>query len=163
LRGRLGKFGLRLAEDKTRNIRFTRFRKEATAYFEFLGFEFRWAVDRKGRDLIKRRTSRTRFRKNLRAFKEWIQENRNWRLRKLFKRLNAKLRGYYNYYGIIGNARSLKEFFLQAGKILYEWLNRRSQKRSLECHGFKQVCEHYRVEMPRITEKRNYQFQLDLS
>jgi group II intron reverse transcriptase/maturase len=163
LRGRLGKFGLKLAEDKTRIIRFTRFRKEERAHFEFLGFEFRWAVDRKGRDLIKRRTSRTRFRKSLRAFKEWIQENRHWRLRKLFKRLNAKLRGYYNYYGIIGNARSLKEFFLQAWKILYKWLNRRSQKRSLEYQAFKQVCEHYRIEMPRITEKRNYQLQLDLS
>ena len=98
LRGRLGKFGLKLAEDKTKIIRFTRFRKEEKAYFEFLVFEFRWGVDRKGRDLIKHRTSRTRFRKSLRAFKEWIQENRHWRLRKLFKRLNAKLRGYYNYY-----------------------------------------------------------------
>ena len=48
LRGRLGKFGLKLAEDKTRIIRFTRFRKEEKAYFEFLGFEFLWGVDRKG-------------------------------------------------------------------------------------------------------------------
>jgi RNA-directed DNA polymerase len=163
LRGRLGKFGLKLAEDKTRIIRFTRFRKEEKAYFEFLGFEFRWDVDRQGRDLIKRRTSRTRFRKSLRACKEWIQENRHWRLRKLFKRLNAKLRGYYNYYGIIGNGRSLKEFFRQARKILYKWLNRRSQKRSLDYEAFDQMCMHYRIEMPRITEKRNYQFQLGLS
>ncbi|MHC4686058.1 MAG: reverse transcriptase domain-containing protein [Planctomycetota bacterium] len=163
LRGRLGKFGLKLAEDRTRIIRFTRFRKEEKSYFEFLGFEFRWAVDRKGRDLIKRRTSSTRFRKSLRAFKEWICENRHWRLRKLFKRLTAKLRGYYNYYGIIRNGRSLKEFFRQARKILYKWLNRRSQKRSLDCQAFDQVCEHYRIEMLRITEKRGYQFQLELS
>ena len=84
-------------------------------------------------------------------------------MRKLFKRLNAKLRGYHNYYGIMGTGRSLKEFFRQARKILYKWLNRRSQKRSLDYNAFDQVCAYYRIDMPRINEKRNYQFQLDLS
>ena len=163
LGGRLGKFGLELAKDKTRIIRFTRFRKEEKAYFEFLGFEFRWAVDRKGRDLIKRRTSRKRLRKSIRTFKEWVRKNRSWRLRKLFWKLNAKLRGYYNYYGIIGNARSLKEFFELARRILYKWLNRRSQRRSFNMKGFVQVCEHYRIAKPRITEKRYRQLKLALS
>ncbi|MFQ5633626.1 MAG: group II intron reverse transcriptase/maturase, partial [bacterium] len=44
--------------------------------------------------------------------------------------LNAKLRGYYNYYGVIGNFASLKAFFYQAKRILKKWLNRRSQKKS---------------------------------
>jgi len=160
---RLGKFGLKLAADKTRIIRFTRFRKEEKAYFEFLGFEFRWTVDRKGRDIIKRRTSRKRLRKSIRNLKEWVRKNRNWRLKKLFWKLNAKLRGYYNYYGIIGNARSLKEFFELAWRILYKWLNRRSQRRSFNLKGFVQVCEHYRIAKPRITEKRYRQLKLALS
>jgi len=92
-----------------------------------------------------------------------IQENRHWRVRKLFKRLNAKLRGYYSYYGVIGNIQSLRDFVRQARKILYKWLNRRSQKRSVVYKGFDQVCEYYRIEKPRITEKRDYQFQLNLS
>ena len=168
LRGRLGKFGLKLAEDKTRIIRFTRFRKEDKTYFEFLGFEFlgfefRWAVDRKGRDVIKRRTSRKRLRKSTRNLKEWIRENRNWKLKKLFWKLNARLRGYYNYYGIIGNSQSLREFFELARKILYKWLNRRSQRRSFDYEGFVQVCEHYQIEKPRITERRDCQLKLALS
>ena len=163
LERRLGKFGLELATDKTRIIRFTRFRKEENAYFEFLGFEFRWVVDRKGRDIIKRRTSRNRLRRSVRNFKEWVRENRNWRLKKLFWKLNAKLRGYYNYYGIIGNSQSLKEFFELARKILYKWLNRRSQRRSFNYRGFVQVCEHFGIEKPRITEKRDYQLKLELS
>ena len=65
-------------------------------------------------------------------------------MRKLFKRLNAKLRGYYNY-GIIGNIQSLRDFFRQARKILYKWLNRRSQKRSLDYDTFDLVCAHYRI------------------
>ena len=160
---RLGKFGLELAEDKTRIIRFTRISKDKKTYFEFLGFEFRWGVDRKGRDIVKRRTSRKRLRRSIRNLKEWIRKNRNWRLKKLFWKLNAKLRGYYNYYGIIGNYYSLNEFFKLAKRILYKWLNRRSQRRSFNYRGFSQVCEHYRIVKPRITEKRERQLQLILS
>jgi len=46
--------------------------------------------------------------------------------------LNAKLRGYYNYYGVIGNTRGIKEFFTQAIKILYKWLNSRSQREEFQ-------------------------------
>jgi len=160
---RLNKFGLELAEEKTKIIRFTRFRKEEGAYFEFLGFEFRWGVSRKGKDTIKRRTSRKRFRKSLKNFKEWCRESRNFRLKKLFSLLNAKLRGYYNHYGVIGNYDSLEEFYTQVRRILYKWLNRRSQRRSFNYEGFSEVMRHYQIEKPRITEKPTRQLQLCLS
>jgi len=53
-----------------------------------------------------------------------------FRFNKIFKLLNVKLRGYYNYYGVIGNFASLQKFFFLAMRILYKWLNRRSQRRS---------------------------------
>jgi len=87
---RLNKFGLEVSEDKTKIIRFTRHRKEEGAFFEFLGFEFRWGVSRKGKDTIKRRTSRKRLRRSLKNFTEWCRESRNLRLKKLFSLLNAK-------------------------------------------------------------------------
>lgn len=51
---RLGKFGLELSEEKTNIISFSRFRKEENTHFDFLGFEFRWGISRKGKDIIKR-------------------------------------------------------------------------------------------------------------
>ncbi len=51
----------------------------------------------------------------------------------LFERLNAKLRGHYNYYGVCGNYASLAEFFGRAMRILKKWLDRRSQRRSYNC------------------------------
>jgi hypothetical protein len=42
-----GSFGLELAKDKTRVMPFSRYRQGETS-FEFLGFEFRWGVNRKG-------------------------------------------------------------------------------------------------------------------
>ncbi|MDY6857601.1 MAG: reverse transcriptase domain-containing protein [Thermodesulfobacteriota bacterium] len=54
LKKRLSKFGLELSGEKTKIIKFTRFTKEARACFEFLGFEFRWGIDRNGRDTIRK-------------------------------------------------------------------------------------------------------------
>ena len=158
LEKRLLKFGLTVAVDKTRVLRFTRFRKAEGVRFEFLGFEFRWGTDRKGRDVIKRRTSRTRFRKSLKNLTEWCRESRCFRLEKLFSLLNSKLRGYYNYYGVIGNWGSLKEFYELVRRILYKWLNCRSQKRSFNYREFSAVLKRYRIEKPRITEKLHTKF-----
>jgi group II intron reverse transcriptase/maturase len=148
---RLKKFGLSLSRDKTRIIKFSRFEKDAY-YFEFLGFEFRWGTSRKGKDIIKRRTSRKKLLSSLKKFTRWCRKCRNFRLRVIFKLLNVKLRGYYNYYGIIGNFASLQIFFFQAMRILYKWLNRRSQKRSFCYNIFNQITKFYSIEKPRITE-----------
>lgn len=48
---RLNKYSLELAADKTKIINFDRFNKQATNSFEFLGFEYRWAVNKNGKTL----------------------------------------------------------------------------------------------------------------
>jgi len=149
---RLEKFGLSLSQDKTRIIKFSRFEKDSNNYFEFLGFGFRWGTSRKGKDIIKRRTSRKKLLSSLKKFTLWCRKCRNLRLRVIFKLLNVKLRGYYNYYGVIGNFTSLQMFFFQAMRILYKWLNRRSQKRSFCYNIFNQITRFYNIEKPRITE-----------
>ena len=70
-----------------------------------------------------------------------------------FRELNAKLRGYYNYYGVIGNFESLDAFLYQVKRLLYKWLNRRSQRKSYSWRGFGQVLDHFQLEKPRITER----------
>ncbi|HEY7615674.1 MAG TPA: group II intron reverse transcriptase/maturase, partial [Terriglobales bacterium] len=147
---RLGKFGLALSGAKTRIIPFSRHRQAGKTSFEFLGLEFRWGKDRKGKDHLKRRTARKKLRSALQRFTAWCQENRHHRVPELFKRLNAKLRGYYNYYGVHGNAASLKEFFNKAMRILLKWLNRRSQRHSYTWQGFTAVLERFKVARPRI-------------
>jgi group II intron reverse transcriptase/maturase len=154
---RLGKSGLELAEEKTQVIRFNRWLKEQSTSFEFLGFEYWWGTSRRGKTIITRRTARKRLRKSLSNFKAWCKKNRNKRLRRLFPELNSKLRGYYNYYGLIGNAESQKIFYEQAMKILYKWLNRRSQRRSFDWDEFNRVLKRYGVLTPRIVETNQKQ------
>ncbi|MCI0559169.1 MAG: reverse transcriptase domain-containing protein, partial [Nitrososphaera sp.] len=147
---RLGKFKLERSEEKTRIIEFKR--QQSKTYFEFLGFEFRWGKDRKGREHLKRRTCRKKLKKSLASFTEWCKKSRNQPVRKLGEQLRAKLQGYYNYYGVIGNSERLKEFYNQAIEILKKWLNRRSQRRSYNWQGFKDIITYLKVPRPRITE-----------
>ena len=160
---RLNKFNLELSKEKTNIISFSRFRKEENTAFDFLGFEFRWGVSRKGKDIIKRSTSRNKFQKSIQNFKEWCKENRNNRLRNLFKELNTKLRGYYNYYGLIGNMTKLREFYENALKILYKWLNRRSQRKSFDYSSFAKVIKRYGILKPRIIESPYSQIKLNFA
>lgn len=150
---RLGKFGLEVSVEKTRVIPFHRLPPSGKSRFQFLGFEFYWGKDRGGKPHLKRRTSRKKLRNSIKRFTEWCIKNRNLKSKILFRRLNAKLRGYYNYYGVIGNYDSLEQFFLQVKRILYKWLNRRSQRRSYNWEGFDQLLEHYRIERPRIVKR----------
>jgi group II intron reverse transcriptase/maturase len=145
---RLGKFGLELSAEKTRVISFSR--SGVGNCFEFLGFEFRWGKDRSGKDHLERRTLRKKLRGSLKRFTKWIKENRHLRLKVLFERLNGKLCGYYNYYGVNGNYASLKQFFGYAMRIVMKWLNRRSQRKSYNWTGFVELLRHYHVERPRI-------------
>jgi retron-type reverse transcriptase len=147
---RMGKFGLELSAEKTRVMRFSRDHQPGKASFDFLGFEFRWGKDRGGRPHLKRRTSRKKLRRSLRNFTDWCKANRHLRLDVLFRKLNAKLRGYYNYYGVIGNYTSLMQFFKQTLRILFKWLNRCSQRSSYNWRGFQELIEFFNVERPRI-------------
>ena len=86
---------------------------------------------------------------------------RNKRFKPLFKKLNSKLRGYYNYYGVINNYKSLEEFFNKSLDILYKWLNRRSQRRSMNRDKFNEILGWYDIYRPRITQEIDMRLQFD--
>lgn len=150
---RLKRFGLELSAEKTRIMTFDRKPPRGRERFEFLGFEFYWGTDRGGKPRVKRRTSRKNLRRSIKRFTAWCKENLHLRLRALFRRLNAKLRGYYKYYGVIGNYASLKQFFEQVVRILHKWLNRRSQRRSYTWPAYKAILKHYAITEPRINRQ----------
>ena len=86
---RLAKYGLSLAEDKTRMIRFSRLYMGDKTWFEFLGFEFRQGTNRAGKPQVLKRTSRKKYKNSLKRFSQWCKSNRNMRMTELFNKLNA--------------------------------------------------------------------------
>ena len=150
LGNRLAKFGLEVAAEKTNLIRFSPVNWKASGAFEFLGFEFRWGLGRWRKPVIKRRTDRKKYRAALANLEGWCRKNCRLPKQVLFAKLNSKLRGYYNYYGIRGNYDSLKDFFHQAKRILFKVLNRRSQRRSYNWKGFVELIKVFKLRKPHL-------------
>jgi len=153
LNGRLRKFGLEVSAEKTRILLFSRSMLKQSETFDFLGFEFRRTISRNFKPIIRRRTSRKKLRASIAAFTEWIKTKRNNKISKLMTTLRAKYRGYWNYYGVIGNYGSLKTFYYRTRRILFKWLNRRSQRLSYNWAGFEDLLNQFLIPAPKITEK----------
>jgi RNA-directed DNA polymerase len=151
---RLAKFSLTLAPEKTRMLRFTRFEVHESESFEFLGFEFRWGLNRHKRPQVKRQTARKKVCSATSEMQAWIKQNRNKGLRPLMATLARKLRGHWNYFGVTHNSKRLWEFYSNACKLVYKWLNRRSQRRSFTWARFNAMLERYQIPKPSITEKK---------
>jgi RNA-directed DNA polymerase len=148
---RLGKFGLTVAEEKTRILSFSRFDPDGSGRFDFLGFEFFCDRTRRGFLGVKRRTSRKKLRASLATFTAWIRISRHRPLRVILQTLKVKYRGYWNYYGVIGNSASLTLFFYRSKRILFKWLNRRSQRSSYTWTGFQAMLDQVGISAPRIS------------
>lgn len=148
---RMRKFKLELSQEKTRMIRFSRFETRKSNVFTFLGFEYRWALSRSGKPLVKMHTAKNKFKSALSAIQSWIKkEHSRLKTASLFHTLRQKLLGHWNYYGVSGNMKRLRSFYRQVCNIVYKWLNRRSQRKSCNWQGYKMMLEHYKIPRPKI-------------
>jgi RNA-directed DNA polymerase len=152
LKERLAKFGLEVAMDKTKTLRFGPNGGPHNGRFDFLGFEFYWEPDRQGKPRVKRRTATKKHLAALQRMRDWIKTHRHWKLKRLMQSLKAKLQGTWNYYGLIGNHRRMQLLYEATSRTLYKWLNRRSQRQSLTWAAFNRIWERYQVPRPRILE-----------
>lgn len=141
---RLEKFGLRLNEEKTQLLPCGK-RQAGLALkygrkfpsFDFLGFTHYWGKSRNGKARLKRKTSKKRFRRALVTLNQWLQQNRNaHKLPQLWQAIGQKLRGHFNYFGVTDNGHALYHFEDAVHKLVFKWLNRRSQRRSFCWESF---------------------------
>src|SRR4051812_23420768 len=154
LRTRLAKFGLEVAADKTKTLRFGYYGGPHNGRFDFLGFEFYWEPDRKCQPRVKRRTATKKHLAAIQRMTDWIKEHRDQKLSLTMKILKAKLQGTWNYYGLIGNSNRMQVLYEATRQQLYKWLNRRSQRRSLTWSALQGLLTRFQVPRPRIVEPR---------
>ena len=148
---RLAKFGLTVAPDKTRLLRFSRFHPGLRRRFAFLDFELYWAKDRKGSLRVMKRTGRKKLQQAKRRMKQWTKANRHLPGRQFIKALNRKLVGRYNYFGIPSNGDSVGSFYHHAIGCAFKWLNRRGGKKSsFTWAAFKVALKQLGVAAPRV-------------
>jgi RNA-directed DNA polymerase len=152
---RLTKFGLKVAPEKSRILRFSRFHPGLRRRIAFLGFELYWARDRRGDVRVMKRTARQKLQMAKRQMKCWLRANRHIPGRQFIKELNRKLVGHYNYFGIRSNGDSVNSFYHHAVGCAFKWLNRRGGKKSsFTWATFKVVLKKLGLAMPRIVERK---------
>jgi group II intron reverse transcriptase/maturase len=136
LKKRLGRYSLELAEDKTKLLRFGRHAERDTkrldggtspGVFDFLGFTHYCGHNRTGRFKLKRKTSSKKLRSKFSDLKDWLRHNLTQPIEEVWKTLNSKLQGHYQYYGINDNWPSLIKYQEAAKRMAYRWICRRSQ------------------------------------
>ena len=152
---RLAKFGLELAEEKSALVKFNRWEGDSSGKFTFLGFDFFWGKCRHNPNYwrVRRVTNAKKFHNGLKALKNWLKKSRSIPLPEIIATLKNKLRGVWNYYGVIGNSERNGRFAWFAQRLVYKWLNRRSQRRSYNMTAFMEAWARWEIPMPSVVEK----------
>ncbi len=161
LKVRLEKFHLEVEASKTRLIPFGRFAREDAERkglqpeeFDFLGFTHSCGQTRAGSFKLQRRTSMKKFRYKLKELKQWIRARRHATTAgPILREAKQRLQGYLNYYAITDNSRLCDSFRSQFQRLLFKWLNRRSQRRSYTWERFWSLL-HW-VDWPGVKINRN--------
>ena len=147
LKERLKEFGLAVAEEKTRCIEFGRFARE-NAYkrgekpkeFTFLGFTHYCGKTKEGYSKVKRRTSLQKLGQSLSKFTQWAKQARHvLRKGEMLREARIRVMGHLGYYAITDNLGRCDTYVYHAMRILYKWLNRKSQRKAYTWEGFKQA------------------------
>ena len=155
LPARLRMFGLEVAKEKTSMMGFSRFRPSMRRRITFLGFEYYWWTGLDGSPRVMRRTARAKLKALRQSLKDWMKKSRSNRLYQIAKELRVKMLGHYRYFGIKGNGDSLWRYRTIVIELLFKWINRRSQRKSINWVGFKQLLEAMRLPKPtRDNDKR---------
>jgi RNA-directed DNA polymerase len=151
LKERFAKFGLEIAEEKSKIIRFGRYAKKDGSQdkFDFLGFTHVNGTSRNGKYIVLHLTAQKKMTAKIQAVKEWLRQNFHVEKCELVRRLNQKMVGHYRYYGVTGNTHKMRVFANHVTKALFQALNRRSQKR-MYWQSFNKFIQYNPIATPKI-------------
>ena len=152
---RLARFGLTLHPDKTRLLDFRppgpdQQTGKGPASFDFLGFTWYHRRTRSGRWVVACKTRRARLARAITAASDYCRRQRHQPIQAQHAALTRRLRGHYNYFGVSGNHRSLRQLHGRVTRAWHTWLNRRSQRARLTWERYRDLLRDYPLPVPRI-------------
>lgn len=153
---RLGRFGLELAEEKSKLLRFGRFAEQdcremnqsSPGVFDFLGFTHSCGRSRTGKFKLARKTAKKKYRQKLEGIKDWLRANLTTPTTEVWETLNRKLQGHYQYYGVTDNWRWVAAFRDEVLRLAFHWLHRRSQRSMSQTTYFRDYLPRHPVVRP---------------
>ena len=144
LQERLRQFSLQVEPTKTSVLRFgahalwtcRRDGRRRPQTFNFLGFTHYVRRTRGGSFALGRKTQRQRFGRKLKEVSVRLSGLRTQGGRAMMQYARRHVVGHLQYYAVRGNSRSLRNYVYRVGRLLFKWLNRRSQRRSVNWARF---------------------------
>ena len=160
---RFERYGLMLHPDKTRFVDFRPRRPgggnhpgtSGTA-FDFLGFTHVWGKSRRGYDVVRQVTAKSRLARGLTAVSDWCRRHRHRPIAQQHRHLSAMARGHYAYYGMSGNIRRVRCYGQELVRIWKTWLSRRDNHASFRWGQMKALLQ--RLPLPRPSIIHRYAF-----
>ncbi len=130
LRKRLEKFGLEVAEEKTRIIPYGReaWRKGCKDHFDFLGFRHYLGTSKRGKMVVIRHPSPKSIKKFLGRVKDWLSQHQHSHHEVQRKQLTAMVRGFNQYFGLYHCSRKLHGVTREVFRYWHLALRRQSQR-----------------------------------
>ncbi len=161
LERRLAEFNLEISKEKTKIVEFGRQAWKAAqrsgskvGTFTFLGFTHYCKASKNGWFMIAHKTSKERMRGKLKKVNDSLKKTRHTlTLRDWWEMLEKVLRGHYGYFGINGNFHCLRQFYNKVLMMVYKWMNRRSQKKSMNMEKFLTYLRWNPLPKPRIVHQ----------
>ena len=156
---RMERFGLKLHPDKTRLVCMerpphTQQSGKGPDSFDFLGFTMYWRRSHKGHGWVTGlKTSAKRLHKAMEAITEYCRSQRPMPVREQHAGLVRRMRGWFNYFGVNGNCRSLKMLSYHARRVWHKWLNRRSQRSRLNWERFNDLLKTFPLPPVRVYQR----------
>ena len=117
--------------------------------FDYLGFTHYWGCSCSGKARLKRKTSKKRLRRAVADINKWLRQERNARkLPDLWRAVSRKMRGHFNYFGVTDNSPALFRFERAVERLMFKWLNCRSQRRSFTWESFRRYAKRHPLPRP---------------
>ncbi|TXL73964.1 group II intron reverse transcriptase/maturase [Vineibacter terrae] len=132
---RVAKYGLMLHPEKTRFVDFRPPRSGGDTHpgtggttFDFLGFTHVWGKSRRGYDVVRQQTAKSRLARGLAAVDDWCRRHRHRSITEQHRHLTQMARGHYAYYGMSGNFRRVGWYGHELVRVWKKWLSRRDNE-----------------------------------
>ncbi len=157
---RLAEFALEVEPSKTALLRFGSYAKrqcvklglKRPSTFDFLGFTHYVTESRSKRFMVGRKTQGSRIIRKLKEVGVRLAKLRTSGGRAMMDYAKRHLQGHIVYFGVSGNSRSLRTYVYRVSRMLFKWLNSRSQRRSVNWARFGEVLKAW---LPPVRIKHN--------
>lgn len=157
---RLAKYGLMLHPEKTRFVDFRPPRSGGATHpgtggttFDFLGFTHVWGKSRRGYDVVRQQTAKSRLARGLAAVDDWCRRHRHRSITEQHRHLTQMARGHYAYYGMSGNFRRVGWYGHELVRVWKKWLSRRDNESTFCWNDMNELLKRLPLPRPSIIHR----------